>query len=106
MMAHSACKKFPGFEPAGRHGASLRVLLVPVWVGLIGNSKLPVGLNVRVNGCLFLCVNPVIDWQPVQGVQHQLRNLNWNWLQSHPPPCDHCVEMSMTTMAPKQSCYV
>ena len=29
--------------------------------GLIGDSKLIIG----VNGCLSLCVSPVMDWQPV-----------------------------------------
>jgi len=35
---------------------------------LIGNSKLSVGVNVSVNGCLSLCVSPAIVWRPVQGV--------------------------------------
>lgn len=30
-------------------------------VGLIGDSKLPVGVNVSVNGCLPLCVSPLMD---------------------------------------------
>lgn len=27
-------------------------------VGITGNSKLPIGVNVRVNACLPLCVSP------------------------------------------------
>ncbi len=34
-------------------------------VRLIGDSKLPVALNASVNGCLSLCVNPVIDLSTV-----------------------------------------
>ncbi len=36
-------------------------------VRLIGDSKLPVGVNVSVNGCLSLYVSPVRNWQLVQG---------------------------------------
>ena len=35
---------------------------------LNGYSKLTIGVTVSVNGCLSLCVGPVIDWWPVQGV--------------------------------------
>ncbi len=61
---------------------SLHVLPLPAWVfsgcsgfhpqskdmqvRLTGDSKLPVGVS--VNGCLSLCVSPVIDWGPIQGV--------------------------------------
>ncbi len=34
---------------------------------LIGDSKLPVGVNVSVNGCLSLYVSPVMNWRLVQG---------------------------------------
>ena len=37
-------------------------------VRFIVDSKLPVGVNVSVNGCLSLCVSPVIVWRPVHGV--------------------------------------
>jgi len=30
-------------------------------------SKLPIGVNVRVSGCMSLYV-PSMDWRPVQGV--------------------------------------
>ena len=33
---------------------------------LFGDSKLPTGVNVRVNHCLCLYISPLIDWQPVQ----------------------------------------
>ncbi len=39
-------------------------------VRLTGGSKLPVGVNVSVNGCLSLCVSPVTAWRPVQGGPH------------------------------------
>merc|ERR1712035_185044 len=58
---------------------SLHVLPVPAWVlsgysgflpqskdmhvRLIGDSKLSVGVNVRVNGCSSLCVGPAINWR-------------------------------------------
>ena len=31
-----------------------------------GDSRLPIGVNVSVHGCLSTC-GPVMDWQPVQG---------------------------------------
>lgn len=34
----------------------------PTQVMLIGDSKLPVGVNVSVNGCLFLCISPAMNW--------------------------------------------
>ena len=34
---------------------------------LIGESKYPVGGNVSVNGCLSLCLHPVIHWRLVLG---------------------------------------
>ncbi len=51
-------------------------------VRLTGDSKLAVGVNVSVSGCLSLYVGPVTDWQPVQGVP------SWDQLQhprEHPP---------------------
>ncbi len=42
----------------------------PKQVRLTGNSKLPVGVNVSVNGCLSPCVSPVKNWRLVQGVPH------------------------------------
>ncbi len=65
---------------------SLHVLPVSAWVlsgyssflpqskdmqfRLIGDSKLPVGVNVSVNGCLSLYVSPAVNWRLVQGVPH------------------------------------
>lgn len=37
-------------------------------VRLISNSKLAKAVNVSVDSCLSLCVNPAIDWQLFQGV--------------------------------------
>ena len=48
---------------------------------LIGDSKLPVGLNVRVSGCLSLCVSPAVNWRLVQGVPHLSPNVSWDRLQ-------------------------
>ena len=53
-------------------------------LGLIGDSKLPVGVSESVNGCLSLCVSPVTDWRPVQGVP-RLRPMQ---LGSAPAPRD------------------
>lgn len=49
---------------------------------LIGDSKLPVGGNVSVNGCLSLNNSPVIVWRPVQGVlaQSQLGLVPAPWM--------------------------
>lgn len=40
---------------------------------LIGSSKLPIGINVSMNGYLSLCVIPVMNWQ--------LENEWMNWIQ-------------------------
>ena len=52
---------------------------------LIGDSKLSIGVNVSVNGCLSLCVSPVIVWRPVQGVLRLSHSISWDRLQ---PPSD------------------
>ncbi len=66
-----------GFEP---HLSvwSLHVVSVSTWVpsgillqskamqvGLIGNSKLPVGVNVSMDCCLSLRVSPVMNWRTI-----------------------------------------
>lgn len=59
---------------------SLHILSGPVWVSsgrssflpqsrLIGDFKLPVGVNVSVKGCLSLWVSRVMNWQPVRRVR-------------------------------------
>ena len=79
---------------------SLHVLLTSAWVlsgftgflprskdmhdGLIGNFKLPVGVN--VSGCLSLCVNPVMNWRLVQGVPRLLSNVSWDRLRPPTTP--------------------
>lgn len=50
-------------------------------VRLSGDSKLPVDINMSVNGCLSLCVSPVIHWRHVQGVSCLSANVCWYWLQ-------------------------
>lgn len=37
-------------------------------VRLISDFKLDTGVNVSANGCLALCVNHLIDWQPAHSV--------------------------------------
>ncbi len=79
-MPHS--KRVLGSNPPASWGPSvwssphacvgfLRVLWLPPTVQrvrLIGDSKLPVGVNVSVGGCLSLYVGPVIDYKRVRGV--------------------------------------
>ena len=48
---------------------------------LIGDSKLPVGVTVSVNGCLSVYVGPAMDWRPVQGVPRLSPNDSWDRLQ-------------------------
>ncbi len=50
----------PG-TPASCHSPKPRRLIV-------GDSKLPTGVNVSVNGCLCLYVSPVMNWHLVQVV--------------------------------------
>lgn len=53
-----------------------------VW--LIGSSKLPVGVSASGNGCLSLCVSPVMNWGPVHWSSYR-----WDQLQpSHDPAWD------------------
>merc|ERR1712035_59525 len=52
---------------------------------LIGDSKLTVGVNVSMNGCLSLRVSPATVWRPVQGVPCLSPNVSWDRLQ---PPRD------------------
>ncbi len=47
---------------------SLQLPPTDMQVRLTGDSKLLVGLNVNVNGCLSLYVSHVMNWQLVQGV--------------------------------------
>lgn len=47
----------------------------------VGGTKLPVGVTVSLNGCLSVCVNPVIDWRPVQGEPRLLPSVSWDQLQ-------------------------
>lgn len=37
-----------------------------------GNYELVIGITASVNFCLSLCVSPVRDWQPIQGIRHFL----------------------------------
>lgn len=32
------------------------------YLEIFSESKLPIGVNVHVNGCLSLCVSPTSDW--------------------------------------------
>lgn len=61
---------------------SLHVLHVPSWISLsqckdiliilISDSKPVIGVDVTVCSCLFLCITPVMDCQPVQDIHHLL----------------------------------
>lgn len=53
-------------------------------LGLTGNSKLPVGVNMSVNGCLCPCVSPVIDCRPVQCVPPTLAKCQLGTTSSSP----------------------
>ncbi len=53
-------------------------------VRLIHDSKLPVGVNVSMNGCLSLCVSLVMDWPARALAQNQQR--------SAPAPCGWVIE--------------
>ena len=61
----SPCQR--GFSP-GTPASSHSPKTCRLGTRLIDNSKLSVGVNVSVNGCLSLCVSPAIVWRPVQGV--------------------------------------
>lgn len=53
------------------------VSLCVLWLLLTGYSKMPIGLN----GCFFSpCVTPAINWQPIEGVPHDLPNVSWDQL--------------------------
>jgi len=70
----SPCQRgFPPGAPASSHS--------PKTCRLIGDSKLSVGVNVSVNGCLSLCVSPVIVWWPVQ-VSCRIEN---EWMEKYNP---------------------
>ncbi len=47
----------------------------------MGDSKLPVGVNVS-DLPVSIYVSPVIDWRPVQDVPHLLPSASWDWLQT------------------------
>ena len=84
-----------GFKPAGRFfcvdvlslcgfplGASSHS---PETRRLIGDSKLPVGVNVSMNGCLCPWVSAVINWLSVQAIPRLSPNICPDWLQPPPP---------------------
>ena len=71
---------------------SLRVLRLPPTIQrhacgdrLIGDSKVALGVNVCVNGCLSLCC-PVMNWRLVQGVPRLSPVRYWDRLQSPRDP--------------------
>ena len=55
-----------GFSPGTP--ASSQILKNQNWGRLIGHSKLSIGVNVSMDGCLSLYVSPAMNWQLVQGV--------------------------------------
>ena len=48
---------------------------------LTDDSKLPVGVNMSVSGCLSLCVSPEMNWRLVQGVPRLSPRVGWDRLQ-------------------------
>ena len=44
-------------------------------------SKLTIGTQENLNGCLSLYVSFVLDERPVQGVSHLLLIVRWDWLK-------------------------
>ena len=78
----SPCQR--GFSP-GTPASSHSPKTCRLGTRLIGDSKLSVGVNVSVNGCLSLCVSPAIVWRPVQGVPCLSPDVSWDRLQ---PPRD------------------
>ncbi len=96
LSPHS--KKVVGSNPGcpGLSVWSLHVLPVSAWVlsgcsgflppskdmqaRLIGVSKLSLGVNVSVRGCLSMC-GPAMDWRPVQGVPRLSPYASWDRLQ-------------------------
>ncbi|XP_078026211.1 uncharacterized protein LOC117258684 isoform X1 [Epinephelus lanceolatus] len=78
----SPCQR--GFSP-GTPASSHSPKTCRLGTRLIDNSKLSVGVNVSVNGCLSLCVSPVIVWRPVQVVPCLSPDVSWDRLQ---PPRD------------------
>ena len=59
-------------------------------VRLIDDSKLSLGVNVCMHGCLSrlsLC-GPMMDWRPVQGVPRLLPKDCWDRLQPPRDPTD------------------
>merc|ERR1711980_625 len=78
----SPCQR--GFSP-GTPASSHSPKTCNLGTRLIDYSKLSIGVNVSVNGCLSLCVSPAIVWRPVQGVPCLSPNVSWDRLQ---PPRD------------------
>ena len=54
--------------------------MVVQWLALLPT---PVGVNMSVNGCLSLCVSPVIDWGPVKSLHCLSPSVSMDLLQ-HP----------------------
>lgn len=59
--------------------SSLGRCFVPQTCRLTGDSKLSVGVNLSMTGCLCLYVNFVIDWHPVLGVNVHTQTKEGNY---------------------------
>ena len=65
------------FYPSKRGSSGFLPLSKNMYVRLIGDSKLSLGVGVSVHGCvsrvsrLSLC-GPVMDWRPVQPASHPM----------------------------------
>ncbi len=92
LTSGGSCARYPaGVGPVCMEFAcSLMSVLVPsgysgfvpqskdMQVGLIGDCKLPVGMNVSVNGCLSLYVSPAVNCQLVQGCTLPSSTVSWD----------------------------
>lgn len=82
LVLSSHSRKVPGLSSPGAFLCGVHVLPVPVTYKLNVDSELPVG----VNGCLCLCVSPVMAWWSVQGVPHLSASVSYKeicWFKSY-----------------------
>ncbi len=56
---------------------------LPQLRGLIGNSKLPIGVNVIINGCLSI-YQPCDELATCPGYTLPVPSVSWDWFQLPP----------------------
>lgn len=62
-------------------------------VRFICDLRLPINVNMRVNSCLYLYVNPVMTWWPVQGAPHWFHSVRFA-----PAPCNPTIDKPLQIM--------